>query len=145
MDYVDTSALIKAYVVEAGTPEFVEWLASEGLPCVSELSVVEFRASVRRRERTGELAGARVKAILGRFDRHLVDGTLERLSWPADAFAAASRTIDHVAPLPLRTLDALHLAVARLRGCIGFASADRNQLKAAHLLGLETHAFLHSS
>jgi predicted nucleic acid-binding protein len=141
MDYIDTSALIKGYLIEANTPAFMRWFSEEAVPCVSPLSVVEFRCAVRRRERAGDLMSSRARAILDRFEGHLVDGTLEQLAWPASAFLFASNLIDRLAPLPLRALDALHLAVASTHGCKALASADLQQLRAARALGMTAHSF----
>jgi len=141
MDYIDTSALIKGYLIEASTPTFMRWFSDEAVPCISPLSVVEFKCVVRRRERAGDLMSSRARAILARFERDLMNGTLEQLAWPAGAFLFASDLIDRLAPLPLRALDALHLAVARSHGCNGLASADRQQLRAARALGMATHSF----
>ncbi len=145
MDYIDTSALIKGYLIEENTPAFMRWFSDEAVPCISSLSIVEFKCVIRRRERSGDVPRTRARAILDRFGRHLVDGTLEQLAWPASAFLSASDLIDRLAPLPLRTLDALHIAVARTHGCRGFASADRQQLRVLRALGIFTHSFAASS
>ena len=142
MDYIDTSALIKGYLIEANTPAFMRWFSEDAVPCISPLSIVEFKCVVRRRERAGDLTGSRARAIVDRFESHLVDGTLEQLAWPASAFLAASDLIDRLVPHHLRALDALHLAVARTHGCDGLASADRQQLKAARALGMTTYSFV---
>lgn len=141
MDYIDTSALIKGYLVEANTAAFMRWFSDDAVPCVSPLSIVEFKCVVRRRERAGAVTGSRARAILDRFEGHLVDATLEQLAWPVSAFLAASDLIDRLAPHPLRALDALHLSVARTHGCKGLASADRQQLQAARALGMTTYSF----
>lgn len=141
MDYVDTSALIKGYLIEPNTPAFMRWFIDDALPGISPLSVVEFRCAIARRERTGALSATRARAILARFEAHLSDGTLERMSWPASAFLSAFELIERLSPVPLRPFDALHLVVARAHGCRALASADRQQLKAAQALGMTTHSF----
>ena len=143
MDYIDTSALIKGYLIEPGTPDFMNWFAADATPCVSPLSVVEFQCAIRRRERAGELLHKRAKAILSRLDEHLADTTISQLAWPANAFAHARDLLDRVSPLALRALDALHLAVALQHRCVGFATADRVQLEAARMLGLHAHSFIY--
>jgi len=46
-----------------------------------------------------------------------------------------------VEPHPLRSLDALHLAIARDAGCASIATADRVLADAAAALGLEAVRF----
>ena len=42
---------------------------------------------------------------------------------------------------PLRTLDALHLAIANATGCAQFATADKTLASAARVTGLQVHIF----
>ncbi|MEO8935705.1 MAG: type II toxin-antitoxin system VapC family toxin [Burkholderiaceae bacterium] len=144
MDYVDTSALLKGYLIEPATPAFILWLAEQGDAVISPLSVVEFKCAIRRRERAGQLTRRRAKAILDRLDENLADESLGRVAWREQAFMLANDLIDRVAPVALRTLDALHLAVALQHRCTGFATADRAQADAARRLGFAVHTFLPS-
>ncbi len=141
MDYIDTSALLKGYVVEPGTSAYIAWFAEEAVPFVSPLAVVEFKCAVRRRERAGVIAHGRAQAILARLDSQLADDSLGRLAWRNQAFQSARELIDRVAPVALRALDALHLALALQHRCSGFATADRAQADAARRLGLHVHTF----
>jgi len=144
MDYVDTSALLKGYVVEPATPAFVNWFADEADPFISPLSVVEFKCAIRRRERAGDLSSRRAKAILDRLAANVADESIGRLAWRDNAFALGDDLIDRVAPLPLRALDALHLGIALQHRCIGFATADRVQAQAADRLGFKVRTFFAS-
>ena len=141
MDYVDTSALLKGYLVEPGTAAFVTWYADAADPFISPLSVVEFKCAIRRRERAGQLSNRRARAILDRLDESLADQSLGRLAWRDRAFALGHELIDRVDPVPLRALDALHLAIALQHRCTGFATADRVQAEAAQRLGFVVQTF----
>jgi uncharacterized protein len=141
VDYIDTSALLKGYVVEPGTSAFVAWFAEEAVPFVSPLAVVEFKCAVRRRERAGALTHGRAETILARLDSQLADESLGRLAWRDQAFQSARELIDRVAPIALRALDALHLALAVQHRCSGFATADRAQADAARRLGMVVRTF----
>jgi predicted nucleic acid-binding protein len=141
MDYVDTSALLKGYLVETGTPAFVSWFAEVADPYISPLSVIEFKCAIRRRERAGHLTRRRARAILDRLDESLVDESLGRLAWHDRAFALGYDLIDRVDPIPLRALDAMHLAIALQHRCAGFATADRAQAAAADRLGFTVQTF----
>jgi predicted nucleic acid-binding protein len=145
MDYVDTSALLKGYLREPGTPEFMVWVGERADPFVSPLSVVEFKCAIKRRQRAGQLTARRVRTILERFDDHLADRSLGRLAWRDQAFVLGTELIDRVEPLPLRALDALHLAVALQHRCEGFATADRVQADAAERLGFVVETFFLSA
>lgn len=141
MDYVDTSALLKGYVVEPGTPAFMAWFGEEADPFISPLAIIEFKCAIRRRERAGQLTRRRSKAILDRLDESLADESLGRLAWRDQAFARGNDLIDRVEPIPLRALDALHLAIALQHRCVGFATADRVQADAADRLGFVVTTF----
>ena len=145
MDYVDTSALLKGYLIEPGTPAFVQWFGEQADPVISPLSVVEFKCVIRRRERAGQLTRRRAKAVLDRLDASLDEESLGRLAWRDHAFALGNDLIDRVDPLPLRALDALHLAIALQHRCIGFATADRVQAEAADRLGFVVQTFFPSA
>lgn len=141
MDYVDTSALLKGYLVESGTPAFMRWFGEEADPYISPLSVIEFKCAIRRRERAGHLTRRRGRVIIDRLDESLVDESLGRLAWHDRAFALGNDLIDRVDPIPLRALDALHLAIALQHRCTGFATADRVQAAAAERLGFTVQTF----
>ena len=64
--YLDTSALVKLYVQEQGSERVIELaksLDSDPLAML-ELTRVEFRAALRRRERAGDLSSSDAKSIL---------------------------------------------------------------------------------
>ena len=139
--YLDTSALLKAYVSEAGSDAFVSWMESEETPCISPLSVVEMRCAVARRARMGLISTRRGTSVLADFETERYAARYRELGWPDAVFESATGLLQHVSPIPLRTLDALHLAVARHFRCAGFATADRVQSEAAHRLGFTVYPF----
>lgn len=144
MDYVDTSALLKGYLIEPGTPAFMTWFGEQADPFISSLSVVEFKCAIRRRERAGQLTRRRARAILDRLDESLAEESLGRLAWRDQAWVLGNNLIDRVDPIPLRALDALHLAIALQHRCVGFATADRTQAEAADRLGFAVTTFFPS-
>jgi len=54
---------------------------------------------------------------------------------------AAVHLIETVSHVPLRTLDAMHLAIARDIAVSGLATSDRNQADAAEALGFTVFRF----
>jgi len=136
--YFDTSALIKRYVEEPGRREVLELLRKT--QCViSAVLPVEVRSALRRRVAERTLDSRRLPAILKRFAG-------DRSYWIAievssDVLTAAeSLSGSH----PLRALDAIHVASARLfqdrtgAGSFTFISADAQQTRVAQALGLAT-------
>lgn len=109
--YADTSALVRAYFVDEPEHEELRALLIDGREPVvtSEVSRVEFASAVTAAARGGRLVQARV--VLDRFDADCGESgplTLLRLD-PESVLALAYRlVVDH----RLRTLDAIHLAVA---------------------------------
>lgn len=138
--YFDTSALIKLYIEEEGTAAVVdvaEGLASDHL-VILDITLLESRSAIRRREREGDIPGFVANQILERIER---DGSSNYLVQPtASAIDEAARLLDSH---PLRTLDALQLA-----GCLTirhstpppltFVCADARLCDAATAEGLAT-------
>lgn len=138
--YFDTSALIKLYIQEPGSAAVLavaEGVSSDHL-VILELTLLECRSAVRRRERAGDISGSVANQILERIEQ---DGSSYFLVQPtASAIDVAARLLDTHA---LRTLDALQLA-----GCLTirhstpppltFVCADGRLCDAANLEGLAT-------
>lgn len=140
MHYVDTSALLKAYVPEPDSDAFVEWAEAADL-CISPLSAVELHCAIQRRHRTGSLDARQRRSAIGAFDREVEAGIYRVLAWPVSGFADTRSALERCRPIALRSLDALHLAVALHHRCTGFATADRVQARAARRLGFKLQPF----
>lgn len=139
--YLDTSALIKLYVAEAFSSE-VERLVGEadGL-VISRLSMLEWHCAMARRFRTGQITEAYLNLARTEFTRHLADGYFRIVSFDDTLLIDALRVFDSVNPVPLRTLDAIHLTAARNAGIARLATADRVMADAANKLNLVTDTF----
>ena len=144
MIYLDTSSLTKAYVSESGSDEVRQLLerTSESI-YISALSLVEFRCALARRTRALTLTDAESQRIWASFEGDVDDGVFDVLPVNNDDHISARRLIDAVAPLPLKALDALHLAIVRrARKLLGasFVTSDAQQAAAASALGISTQA-----
>jgi uncharacterized protein len=140
--YADTSALVRAYFADEPDHDLLRELLIEGdEPVVaSELARIEFAGAVAAAFRSGRTSQAR--KVLDRFDGDCgEDGviTLLRLD-PDSAFPLA---YDLVGKHLLRTLDAIHVAVALTDVAtlaagepISFVTRDQRQAAAAKAAGL---------
>lgn len=136
--YFDTSALAKAYTSERGSDDVDDFLSRGTSIYLSDLNRVELRCMLARRFRTGELNAMQEQAIWSQFLLDVANECFEPVALPASAWAVATGLIDRVAPIALRTLDALHVAVANALPGVTFVTADRAQRSAAQQLGLNT-------
>ena len=136
--YFDTSALIKRYVEEPGRREVLALLRKSNC-VVSAVLPVEVRSALRRRVAEKTLDAKRVPAILKRLAADRQFWTVIEVSGEVLATAEALS-----AAHPLRALDAIHVASARLFAArlalpaFTFVSADIQQTTAARALGINT-------
>jgi len=143
--YLDSSALLKRYIAEAGS-RWVSALIDKESVAISELALAEVASGFGRRMREGTLGIRQRDALFRRFLVETEGYTVSALTRSV-VERAATTLLRGVVPGRLRTLDALHLASAetvfssaRERGVeLGhFVSADRVLLQAARGAGLPT-------
>ena len=143
--YLDTSALLKLFVEEAGSAQVRAAVKAAPALLCSRLGHTEASVSLARMVHLGRLDADQLPRLLGALDDYwdesiqeipLSDGVLEQARQLAQRF-------------PLRTYDAIHLASARearklLRGVfegeILFLAFDKNLLNAAKELGFSVPA-----
>ena len=139
--YVDTSALIKRYLEEAGSDAFdafCELPAIERVIC--PLGVTEFAGVMQRRLRSRSLSSKQVAAVRRRFLADIAAGGWRIVDFEAELFAKANDLMLDLGA-PLATLDALHLACALHHGTQEFATADTQLAAAARKAKLRVHTF----
>jgi predicted nucleic acid-binding protein len=139
--YVDTSALAKWYVNEAGSDEVEEYLRQVCPVHISLLTVVEMKSLMARRGRQDDIDAATQAKVLSTFDSDVALGHLVLLPHSSESFLLAESLMGAHPDVPLRTLDALHLGVMQSAGVEMLATADRVMAQAAALLGIECRAF----
>jgi uncharacterized protein len=136
--YFDTSALIKRYVEELGRREVLA-LLRDNQCIVSAVLPVEVRSALRRRVAEKTLDAKRAPGILKRLAADRAYWTIIEVSREVLA-AAEALTSAH----PLRALDAIHVASAKLFAdrtaaqTFVFVSADMRQANVAEALGIKT-------
>jgi uncharacterized protein len=135
--YLDTSALVKLYAQEAGTDVVRQALAESHLIATSQISYVEARSALARKERSGEITRNDLRRWRREFERDWI--RLHRLPVGEVLIRKAGNLAETHA---LRALDALHLATAgSLQDVLGvvvtFACFDGALNDAAEACGLE--------
>jgi len=130
---VDSSALAKRYVEEAGSGRLEELLhdASELAFCV--LLVPEIISGLNRRLREGELSTDNYREIKRRLLDDMRDSTVLQIT-PA----VVARSIKLLEASALRAMDALHVACALEWNADLFVTADERQFSAAVGAGLRS-------
>jgi predicted nucleic acid-binding protein len=134
--YVDASALAKLYVPEPESERLDAFLRGRLGLMISELAITEVLSAVARRKREGglrpELANQIRDALLADAD----SGSFARLHLDPAVHRDAERLLLGTASLPLRTLDALHLALAFSGAATHVLTFDRRMREAAVQSGL---------
>jgi len=136
MNYLDTSALIKRFVDERGTPVVQAILARGGPFGTANIAYAEVYAGLARRHRERDLSPAAYAEACRHFE-HDWQGCL-RVDLSGSILDIARQLIQRH---PLKGFDAIHLASAhRLHTELGepitFVAADDRLLRAAEAEGL---------
>lgn len=134
LSYIDTSAVAKWYLPEAGSDAFSNWMQQQDETCISSLTKTEFRCLLARRQRMRLLSSEQVQEIYAKFQQDIQDAHL--LLYPVENqhILNAELMIESLLSVPLRTLDAIHLSVAHEISVNELATADRVMAQAAKRL-----------
>lgn len=143
--YVDTSALLKRFVAEAGAAEFDAFVAEfDGNLVLSPLGLTEFARALQRRVRMGEIPPSYAQEANVRLMNEITTGGWVIEPFDATVFSQATAFIN-TAHAPLATLDALHLMtalqLAKRTGSPLIATGDKQLAAAAQHAKLTVHYF----
>lgn len=111
MIYADTSLLLPIYVPEERSEEANGLVKGETALWISDLTVAEFLVGLARKVKLGSLPLVRAEQIRTTFEQHISDGFLKRVP-TTGLHSEAAGELALRSPVMLRTLDAIHLAVA---------------------------------
>ena len=136
MVYLDTSVLAAYYCPEALSSIAEKAILGSVHPAISLLVEVEFCSAVARKVREGGLSKADAARIVAQFRFHVDEGCYDRLAIDATHYEVARDWVGRCV-VPLRTLDALHLAVCFGSGAV-LLTADAGLVKAARKFHIET-------
>ena len=135
MPYVDTSVLVAYYCPEPLSQQAQAFLLEQESPAVSSLTEVEFFSAVARKVRTEEIGKVDGNRIIAQFSAHLDGGLYIQLPVHNHHWRLARGWIG-LFTAPLRTLDALHLAIASAEG-LTMVTSDRALHQAANSMGVD--------
>lgn len=136
MIYLDTSVLVAYYCPEPLSETVQALLLAQTLPAISSLVEVELMSALARKIREGGLSITDGGRIADLFSDHLQNGLYLQIPIAESHFSSARNWLRGF-HTPLRTLDALHLAVAAAAN-LQFVTADKTLASAATSLGIPT-------
>src|SRR5438477_8534631 len=139
--YLDTSALAKWYLNEPFSEQFEAFIREQSSGAISRLTVVEFRCLLARRRRAGEITKSVESRVYASFEEDVGAGFLQVYPVADEHLIAALSLITRLGRYPLRTLDAMHLAIVQGIHCRRLATADKTMADAGKAIGLSVARF----
>ena len=135
MVYIDTSVLVAYYCPEVISDQIENILINMSGPAISQLTEVELASAVSRKIREKTLTQGDGNKIISQFNTHIDQKSYAYLPLQPIHYLTARDWITQF-NTPLRTLDALHLAIAA-KNNIPILTADLKFAKSAKILGVE--------
>lgn len=129
--FVDSSALSKRYVQEAGSSRLEEILAEASSLGISKICLTEIVSALCRRRREGSLSKDQYLKAKQALFTDVGDASVVNLT-----DEVIQRAVDFLERWPLRSSDSLHIACALEWPADLFVSAYEKQCKAAREYGL---------
>lgn len=139
--YFDTSALAKWYLNERHSQEVENYLQQHVPVAISDLTVVEMRCLMARRRRDRDITVVLEAEIFATFQEDIRRRFLICHPFPPDLAAGVVNIMALLGNIPVRSLDAMHLVIARETGAGILATADRIMADAAKVLEFEVLLF----
>jgi len=139
--YFDTSALAKWYLKEARSDDVEKYIQEHGPVDISDLTVVEIRTLLARRRREKNIDPKTEIKIYATFEEDIRQRFLVCHPLPAGLAAGAVNLLSVLPDLQLRTLDALHLTIAKEIQAEVVATADRIMAIGAEAMGFSVVRF----
>lgn len=134
--YLDSSVLVKLYVPEPDSEACVERVTGAALG-TSELAYGEIWAALLAKERANELSAAQREAAWARFLDDISERVVTLFPLNFVTVRDAAEVMEEVHPhVPLRTLDAIHVATYRAVNAGPMFTNDKRMRAAAKFLEL---------
>jgi predicted nucleic acid-binding protein len=135
--YVDSSALAKLYVPEVESERLDEFLRGRTDLMISDLCITEVMSAIARRRREGVLEAKQANEIRAAVLADAKSGSFRKLDLTPAIHREAERLLFSTESVALRTLDALHIALAVTGLAQRVVTFDSRMKAAAALHGLE--------
>jgi predicted nucleic acid-binding protein len=136
MLYLDTSVVVAYYCPEPLSEKAEALITAHAQPALSTLTEVEMFSAISRKIREGDVSRSDGSRIIAKFLIHIDDHFYKRFPLEANHYKLARDWIGQF-NTPLRTLDALHLAIASLEG-LTIITADEAFSRSAEILAINT-------
>ena len=140
--YIDSSALAKIYMPEPESEELDRFLRGHQDLIISELCITEVASAAARRKREGVLKLRQVKQIHEAILADAELGYYRCLDISPIIHRDAEQLLLSTESVPLRTLDALHIALALSGAAERVITFDARMASAAVVHGLEIVKFV---
>ncbi|MBW2054779.1 MAG: type II toxin-antitoxin system VapC family toxin [Deltaproteobacteria bacterium] len=139
MFYLDTSVLVAYYCPESISEMVEEFFLKIKQPAISQLTELELVSAISRKIREKNLTIEDGNKIIAQFQSHFEKKLFKMIQVQSEHYQMARNWISQFST-PLRTLDALHLAVASLNN-LTVLSADYHMAKSAQYFGVDVKYF----
>ncbi len=135
MLYLDASALVPLYTPEAASEEMERIIMAAERVAVSDLTVAESKNAIIRKGRRQQMLPQDVVLALRLIDEHVAAQRFVLVEMRRD-YLMQVPALSQQAPVHLRTMDAVHLAIALAVEAIEMATYDHDLATAARAQGL---------
>jgi predicted nucleic acid-binding protein len=139
--YFDTSALAKWYTNERQSDDVEKFLEQHGPVDISDLTVVEMRCLLSRRRREKTISPKLEREIFATFQEDIRRSFLICNPLPPDWSVGAVNLLSLVSNLPFRTLDTMHLLMAKEISSERLVTSDSLMAECAKRLDLQVIFF----
>jgi predicted nucleic acid-binding protein len=134
MFYVDTSVLVAYYYPEPLSEEAESYITRYDHPAISNLTEVELCSAISKKIREGSINRNDANLIIAKFLGHIDEGFYVKILIDSHHYRLARDWIRQF-NTTMRTLDALHLAVAFSKG-LQIITADESISKSAEIFSV---------
>jgi len=141
MIYWDTSCVVKLYASEVDSDKLLSLaVKADDAFCCSAMLTAELFFAFRQKELRKEIKPGGATALFSAYKTDAESGRFVLLPVGqdvlADAIEVAKACLDRTPPIPVRTLDGIHLATARLVRVSRIVTTDDRMRAAAIVLGI---------
>jgi predicted nucleic acid-binding protein len=142
--YLDTSAILKLYKIEAHSQELVRFVLDRGEPlALTALQELEFNNAIMLNQFQKNISDETAKKILARFRDDIQNRVYRRqgIEYPVVFGTAMRLACKYTSRLGGRSLDLLHVATCIELKLEWLVSFDSRQLGVAESVGLKTRTW----